>query len=294
MIYSNKKLAKILAVIITAGALSGCGDPGKDKENTENQVTAKDTVDAVAEVEEELSYSLPSPLQIARIFKKSGLKYVEGLTSDQKDPSKYTSKFSKAINMGIYSADLAYNVINKQKQEALNYMKLSKQLADDLGMGSAFAEGNILQRFEKNLSNEDSLTYIVAELQMSTDTYLEDNEQQEISSIAFSGAWIESLYIGSKVFEKAKDAKLSSKISEQMTIVGQIITVLEKQKAKDAAIEGLVTDLSSIKAVYDKCESVKNFTPAEEGVSEVINLSDEEVKTLSKTIIEVRTKFVKG
>ena len=284
---------KILGAFVlcaSIGAFTSCGDSGK--ENTENQ-QPKDTTTSTVETET-VSYSLPSPLQIARIFKKSGLTYIDGLTNDQKDPSKYTSKFSKALNMGIYSADLAYNVMNKQKQGALSYMKLSKQLADDLGMGSAFEEGNIPERFEKNLSNEDSLTYIVAELQMSTDTYLQDNEQQEISSIAFSGAWIESVYLGAKVFEKSKDAKLNNKISEQMTILGQILKVLEKQKDKDSAITGLITDLTSVKTVYDGLDSVKNFKPAEEGVSEVINLSEKEIETVSKTIVEVRGKFVKG
>ncbi len=220
--------------------------------------------------------------------------YIYGITSDQKDPSKYTSKYSKSLNMGIYSADLAYNVINKQKQEALTYMKLSKQLADDLGMGSAFEEGNTLTRFEKNLDNEDSLMYIVADLQMSTDIYLQDNEQQEISSIAFSGAWIESMYIGSKVFEKSKDIKVNNKISEQMTIMNQIMGVLEKQQAKDPGIVGLLAHLKSIKSVYDSFESVKSYQPTEEGLNEVIHLSEQEVETLSKTIVEVRNQLIKG
>ncbi|HLC82979.1 MAG TPA: hypothetical protein VJI69_04050, partial [Bacteroidia bacterium] len=109
------------------------------------------TEDSVAnEVQtEEVTYSLPSPLQIASIFKKSGLKYKAGVTSDLRDPAKYTSNLNKAINLGVYSADLSYAVLNKQNQEAMTYMKLSRQFADNLGMGTVFDQGNLSTRFEK-------------------------------------------------------------------------------------------------------------------------------------------------
>src|SRR3954464_10497287 len=96
---TTKKILGAFVLSVSLSALISCGDSGKD--NAENQAPPKDTTSEIVETET-VSYSLPSPLQIARIFKKSGLTYMDGLTNDQKDPSKYTSKFSKALNMGIY------------------------------------------------------------------------------------------------------------------------------------------------------------------------------------------------
>src|SRR4051812_16010208 len=120
-------------MFIAAGMLlASCGSDTPKEDN----VTAVDST-ATTQTEtpetQEVSYSLPSPLQIASIFKKSGLKYKDGVTSALKDPAKYTTNLSKSLNLGVYSADLSYCVLNKQNQEAMNYMKLCRTMADNLG-----------------------------------------------------------------------------------------------------------------------------------------------------------------
>lgn len=292
--FSNKKsvILKSTLFIATGMLLAACGDEAP-KEETVN-APVEDTVVASADAEG-VSYSLPSPLQIASIFKKSGLKYKDGITSSQKDPAKYTTNLNKALNLGVYSADLSYTVLNKQNQEAMTYMKLSRSLADNLGMGSVFEQGNLSKRFEKNLGNEDSLAYIIAELQMVTDMYLDENDQQQITSIVFAGAWIESMYVGSKVYERGKDKSLNNKLAEQMTILESIVGALRSQEKKDAAIPGLVADLEGIKTIYDAMPSVKKLAEAEaEGIEAEITLTDDEVTTLTKKIEELRTKFING
>lgn len=270
--------------------LFSCGNetPKEDEISSTNQ----DSV-STAEVSE-VSYSLPSPLQIASIFKKSGLSYKAGITSNLKDPSKYTTNTSKSLNLGVYSADLSYTVLNKQNQEAMNYMKISRQLADNLGIGSIFKEGNLAERFEKNLNNEDSLAYIIAELQMVTDMYLDENDQQEITAIVFAGAWIESMYIGAKVYEKGKDKSLNSKITEQLTILESIINALKSYETKDAGITSLVADLVVVKGIYDELPTIKANAGKDEDTEEEAILTDEELTTLSKKIEELRTKYING
>ncbi len=291
--FLKKKSLALKSTLFLASTMifAACGSDTAKEENitagVEDSVTAEVQTDAV-------SYSLPSPLQIASIFKKSGLKYKPGVTSTLQDPAKYTSNLSKAINLGVYSADLSYAVLNKQNQEAMTYMKLSRQLADNLGMGSVFEQGNLSKRFEKNLSNEDSLAYIIAELQMVTDMYLDENEQQQITSIVFSGAWIESMYIGSKVYEKGKDKSLNNKLAEQMTILGSIINALKAEEKKDPAISGLVADLQSIKDIYDLLPSVKANENATEDTEKELTLTDDEVAQLTAKIEVLRTKFING
>ncbi len=292
MLLKKNSFALRSALFVAASiVMVACGsDTG-----TEENVTAQTEDSVVAEIStEEVTYSLPSPLQIASIFKKSGLKYKAGITSDQQDPAKYTSNLNKALNLGVYSADLSYAVLNKQNQEAMTYMKLSRQLADNLGMGTVFDQGDLSKRFEKNLSNEDSLAYIIAELQMVTDMYLDENDQQQITSIVFSGAWIESMYIGSKVYEKGKDKSLNNKLAEQMTILESIIKALTAEEKKDALISGLIADLMVIKGIYDELPSVKSSPDAAEDVEKDLTLTDDEVSQLTAKIADLRAKFIKG
>ncbi len=291
MLLKKKSLAIKGALFVAASMIMvACGS-----DTTEENVTPPTEDSVVAEVQtQEVTYSLPSPLQIASIFKKSGLKYKAGITSDMKDPAKYTSNLNKAINLGVYSADLSYAVLNKQNQEAMTYMKLSRQLADNLGMGTVFDQGNLSTRFEKNLSNEDSLAYIIAELQMVTDMYLDENDQQQITSIVFAGAWVESMYIGSKVYEKGKDKSLNSKLAEQMTILSSIINALKAEEKKDPAITGLIADLVVVKDLYDGLPSVKENPEATEDTEKELTLTDDEVAQLTAKIETLRMKFIKG
>lgn len=290
MLLNKKSLVLKGVLFIAAGVLLvACGS---EKPKDETLTTVEDTT-AIVETPA-VSYSLPSPLQVASIFKKSGLKYKAGVTNQLKDPSKYTTNLSKAINLGVYSADLSYTVLNKQNQEAMTYMKLSRQLADNLGMGTVFDEGNLSKRFEKNLGNEDSLAYIIAELQMVTDMYLDENEQQQITSIVFAGAWVESLHIGANVYEKGKDKSMNNKLAEQMTILSSIINALKAEEKKDPAISGLIADLQSVKDIYDLLPSIKSITEDTADTEKELTLTDDEVNQLTKRIEELREKFIKG
>jgi len=292
MVSTQKSLVVKGTMLIVAGMLfMSCGNETQKDESVTN--TATDSVVVEEPEAGTVSYSLPSPLQIASIFKKSGLKYQDGITTSLRDPSKYTTNLSKSLNLGVYSADLSYCVLNKQNQEAMTYMKLCRQLAENLGMGTVFEQSNLSKRFEKNLGNEDSLAYIIAELQMVTDMYLDENEQPQITAIVFSGAWIESMYLGSRIYEKGKDKSMNTKLTEQMTILGSIVNALKAVQKKDPAIEGLISDVQSIKNIYDELPSVK-ANPVKEDEDKDITLTDEEVLQLTKRISELRAKFING
>ncbi len=292
MVSNQKSLIVKGTMFIVAGMLLvACGTETPKDENIGS--SGKDSVVVEEPETNTVSYSLPSPLQIASIFKKSGLKYQDGITTTQKDPSKYTTNLTKSLNLGVYSADLSYCVLNKQNQEAMNFMKLCRQLAESLGMATVFEQSNLSKRFEKNLGNEDSLAYIIAELQMVTDMYLDENEQPQITAIVFSGAWIESMYLGAKIYEKNKDKSMNTKLTEQMSILGSIVNALKAVQKKDPAIDGLIADVQSIKDIYDQLPSIKSHPVTEDDDQEVV-LTDEEVSKLTQRIMELRTKFING
>jgi hypothetical protein len=273
--------------------LFACGSDTKDENQDTTPPDSLTEEQDTAEVSNEPSYTLPSPLQIAAIFKKSGLKYMEGITNPPANVTKYNSNTSKAIALGIYSSDLCYNVLNKQSQNATNYLKTTRELGTQLGMESVFGMNNLNQRFEANINKEDSLPLLIAELQLQTDMYLADNEKEHVSAIVFAGAWIESMYIGSKVFEKTKEEKISSKISEQMSILESIIKVLKSYEKRDAEISNILNDLTAVQDMYNGFESVKKAS-GEENEDMEIKLSNDELAQLSKRITEIREKFING
>lgn len=235
------------------------------------------------------TYLLPSPLQIASIFKNSGLTYQPGITAPFKDAAQFNSQFEQALNMGIFSADLSYCILNKQNDDAIKYLNIVKSLSDKLGFGSVFESNSFLKRFQANMNSTDSLASLIAELQMQTDTYLENNKQKYIGVIAFAGAWVESMNIGGTVYEKGKSNSVSSRISEQMNILEGLEKLLKKYNASDSHIAGLITDLNTIKAAYDEFAEVKSYNPDSE---QPINLTAEHVSQLGAMVKTLRSKFI--
>jgi len=287
---TNKKNIVIRAsVFVALGVLFfACSTSTKDEPKTD---TVVDTTASV--LTQKANYSLPSPLQIASIFKKAGMKYKDGVTSPMKDPKKYVTNLSKSLNLGVYSADLSYALLNKQNQVAMEYLKLSRDMAYNLGLGTVYEAVNIPKRFEKNINDMDSLSAIISDLQMETDMYLNENNQQQIAAIAFAGDWIESLFIASKVFKKEDEQVLNKKFSQQMSILESIINALTFEEKKDPAITGLIADLKKIKDVYDNLPVVKKHAEDTDGNQKIL-LTNADVALLIEIIEELRTKFING
>src|ERR1035437_10600785 len=195
---------KVFAAAIIVISSVSCGSNKEDENNaasadTAKTVAPKDTNSAA----ENFFFSLPSPLVMAKVFKRTGLKYAEGVANSPDNVSKYTSTQSKTLNLGVYSADLAYTVLNKQTQQATKYMESVKRLSDDLGMSSLFSTDKYLTRFKDNLENEDSLITIVAQLKGEMDIFMRDNDKEKQTLMIFVGAWVENMYIATQLTKES-------------------------------------------------------------------------------------------
>ena len=180
-----KSTIKIAAVLIASSLLYACG--GNQEE--ENIITQEEVVTEEITIEEtnELEYVFPSPLQIAELFKRAGLTYIGDLTNSIDNVDNYNSKQDQKLNYGIYSADMAYCIMNNQTQESINYLSTLKKLSEKIWMTDVMGAMGLSQRLEANVGNEDSLTYIMADLQMQMDDYLDENEMGAAGSIIFAG-----------------------------------------------------------------------------------------------------------
>ncbi|MFH1322000.1 MAG: hypothetical protein ABII90_15280 [Bacteroidota bacterium] len=288
---------KNLLFIFIFGIFIACNSGNLPEEKEDLQISAEEVETEEAETEEttderEFSYLLPSTLQIAAIFKKSGLKYISDITNDHRSVSKYTTNFSKLLNLGVYSADLCYVTLNKQAQQKIHYLKTINNLADDLGFSSILASKSLLIRFEQNEENEDSMYTLLSEFQENLDIYLEDNEQEENAVIIFSGGWVESVYLGVVACKDDVNERLNMRIKEQLSILNNLIKNLEFYKNKNDEIEGLINDLSSLKEMVENLAFMQD-AGKEEGISKT-SISDEELSKLASKIVEIRTKIIAG
>ncbi len=289
-----KKIGSV-SIALCSILLAGCNNVSNDEKNTEEIVdTVKVSTDKVEVEQEEVSYNLPSALQIAYVSRKSGAKYNASVLNSIENVKKYnTSNYKRAINFGVYSSDLANCLFNKKYQESKQYLKALKEMGSFLGLNQAFESDNLAERFDKNISNEDTLIKIVSNVQLKTDMLFEQNKQKHITLIAFAGAWIESLNIAGESYLKEKNKKVLAGFCEQLLFAPTIIKALEANKSKEDEIRDLLSEITSINDAFNSIPSVKTALEKDEDMDfATMKFSDAEVKSVTDLVKTLRTKMV--
>ena len=231
----------------------------------------------------------PSPIQIASILKKANMNYEEGLTNKVSNSKQYSTKFKQTINFGVYACDLAYCVTNDKFAEASKYLKVSKEMASKIGMESIFLSDNLVERFEKNVGNQDSVMSILFDIQIMTDDYIQDNELTDLSVIYFTGAWVEGLNIGTHTILGNNDHKISVLLSEQMTIARSLIRGLRAVENQTDDLIDLTDHIEEVVDAYHNLWSVKQEGENIEYLD--VELKHEEAISISEMILELREEI---
>ncbi|HET6990578.1 MAG TPA: hypothetical protein VFJ43_04605 [Bacteroidia bacterium] len=265
-----------------------------DPSNTTGTDTLKkDSVVATVEAPESNS-TLPSPLRVAAMFKRSGLKFLPGLINENEKASNYSTTFIRAENMGVYSADMAYCVLNKQTNEGQQLLKTIRDLGTKINLGKVFEQSSLYDRFNSNIDNEDSLGSIIAEIQFQTDQQLEENQQNELYGVIFAGAWIESMYLGGQVYRKDGNDKIVQALLEQMAVCKNISEELEVNKTKDPNIPGLIADMKTIQDAINAMPSVKKLTDNPDLDFKDVKPDKAEIESVMTKIEDLRKKITNG
>jgi hypothetical protein len=239
----------------------------------------------------ELDYQLPSPLQVASIFKNSGLAYNAGATSNPETEELYTNEMKQMLNFGIYSADRAYCVLNEQSNEARKYLQVITNLAERIGMEAVFENKDLMDRFDKNIGDKDSIEILMLDIHERTEIYMDENDMQHQQAIHFAGAWTEGMYLGVYDFEHSSDKEdVGAKIAEQMSILQNIIKGLNDPKNAGIDLAWLISDMTKIQETFDSFQSVIDFF--NDPLADELYLNKKEYDLLGTLIKDLRSKII--
>ncbi|HEY4797695.1 MAG TPA: hypothetical protein VII99_01345 [Bacteroidia bacterium] len=274
---------KTFSLSICVLLFTGCNS-AKEEENALPtadfvQAAVKDTGNAT----KDFFYALPSPIVMAKIFKKTGLKYVDGVANSPDNVSKYTSTQRKNLNLGVYSSDLAYTVLNKQSQLASKYIEAMKKLSDDLGMSTLFNSDDYLLRFKNNLNNEDSLINIVCQLKSDMDVFMKDNDKEKQTLMIFIGAWIENMYIATQLTKEVNKEKVAMRIAEQKYILNSLMDLVANFQ-NDAEMKDLTMKLGDLKTLFDNLSV--------QGEDEKVVMDELQLKAITEKTRDLRKEIV--
>ena len=294
----NFKLnTKVIALGLASLLIYACHDP-KPTEETNDNLPDTDTVKAMAlNVGGEL-FSIPSPIQTALLVQKSGVTYDKAILNAGNKNGQYTTDFSKALNLGIYGADLGYVSMYNQTQDALGYLGAVKQIADKLGVSAAFDQ-QTMKRINNNISNKDSMLVLVGIAYRASDSYLKTNKRTEISSLILTGGWIESMHFSISAYNKKPTDEIKYRIAEQKQALGSIIRLITSHNLPDASV--LIKDLEGLAKVYEGIITKYNYVePTTDEAKKItyinstteIMISKEQLDEISKQVTAMRDKII--
>jgi hypothetical protein len=231
---------------------------------------------------------LPTPLQMANILNKAGLEYSDGLTNPASNAAQYTTFYKRVANFGVYSGDLSYCALNGQKQDALIYLQSISDLSNELGFSNIINTEEMLDNFENNIDDQEALRDLIAEMEDNLEEYTEMNETKYILPVLFAGGWLESMYLATNSVKESDDEKLKSEMIKQMRILDNLLLGLMANPDKEKIINGLITDLEAIKAIFTGFDFIQNIgNDATE-----IAITDEEFQLLAMKIESVRSNVI--
>lgn len=287
----------VLALSIAAALLTSCGGK-KDDVNKDEIVETVDTVkSSVLNVGGEL-FSVPSPIQTALLIQKSGISYDKSTLHASNKVNTFTTDFSKALNLGIYGADLGYVSLYNQTQDALGYLASVKQLADKLGISAAF-DASTMERIKNNVTNKDSMMVLVGIAYRGSDAYLKNNQRTGISSLILTGGWIESMHFSVTAYTTKPTEGVRFRIAEQKQALGSLIKILSNSQGPE--VVALTNQLTELSKIYDGIEFKYNFVePVTDttkkltyinSTTEVI-VSDAQITQITEKIKEIRNKII--
>ncbi len=255
-------MKKYFYLILIPTLLMACGGDNETIEDNDVQVVDSTLTPERASKAQMVFQTVPSPIETASIFQSAGAEYNSENTNPVENVNKYVTNAQKAVNLGVYGADLSYANIFDQTQESMFYMNCSKKMADGLGITSVF-DAETMERIEENINNRDSIMDIINDAFWLADAYLKENGQDNLSATIITGGWIEGLYLGTKSLNKETPSdELMQKIAEQKYSLANLIDLLVTYN--DEEVIKLAEKLQELKTVYDKIQVEETDTKVDE------------------------------
>ena len=190
---------------------------------------------------------------------------------------KYFSSTTRAINLGVYGADLSYATLYDIQQEVIDYLNAIRSLSNELNMSKIYNE-ELYDKIKKNFDNRDELVKILTSAFNDTYAYLSENDQQPLALLVVGGAWVEGMYLTTHVSEAAYQVAGISRVLLEQKKSFDLFLEITRPYASDPSVSDFVKLLDPVKKVY-------------EGIG--TSLTEQNIKDITKVIVDLREQIVK-
>jgi len=293
---------KLLVYSLGINLIIGCSNNSSENYTDEIKGIQVD-LDTIIDgrVSKSILKSIPTPVEINTYILESQAKYHKDMLSDVDDADEYLSTHKKSLNLGVYSADMAYINLHKKYRDAFSYFSAVRSLTSDLNISTLF-DLQKLKYYAENMHDNDSLIFVLSKDFDFMVSYLNENNKSDVAVLMITGGFIESLHIAVSVYGQTGNKKLEEKIIEQKLVISDIISVI-KPFAKDKIFIELLNDLKDLEKAYSSVSINRSHGEAsfheEDGALVIddtsessLEYSQEQLETIIEKIKKIRSDII--
>jgi len=263
----------LLCAIVFLFAVTGCNN---NNNNKEANTAAADSINKEVTLSPEtqsLLYKFPTPFEVTAMLEKAKAGYIFDITNPPANVTKYAVEKSKALNLGIYSADLSYSATYNRTDETNKFLACTNKLADELGIAGVYDQ-SLLEKIKKFSNKKDSLISIINKVFGTTNEFLSKNNRNQIAVLIATGGFAEGLYLATTLGEISKDnAKIMNVVAGQKENYQKLLTILEAYN-NDKNIKPVTDELAKLKPIWESYDLTSGKKIPQQKVSEISDLAE--------------------
>lgn len=262
--------------------------------NSTDSLGQAKTIVVDEEVVSGILQQIPSPLEISMLLKQSGTRYNSSILNAPGKSSEYNSNYQKALNLGIYGADLGYANIYGKNIDGIRYLNSIKGLADDLNIGQFF-DVETIGKLATSSDNLDSLLLLTTQNFNSINHYLQSQSRANLSVLLLVGGWVEAMEIICQLAtQDLSNKELMETIGAQKIIVEQIAILLSFYESESNMAQ-LSSEFKQLKRIFDEVSIIYTYKESTmeivEGVAVIKDNSTSTINITEKDAIDIKNKI---
>jgi hypothetical protein len=248
----TKNVFKIASISLMVIFFVSCGNSNKKQ----SKAIAKEEIKVELQ---EIAYPLPSPFELTEMINKIEANYIIGIANKPSDFEKYLSETKQCLNLGVYSSDLAYSSTYNISDLTQEYLNTIIELVKALDLTGAI-DADMPSRVEASLEDKTKSVDVITDLLYSTYSYMNRNNNAELSNLILAGTWIEGMYLINNISENTfENIEILKIIAKQESSLKKIIELMTPYKDSEISKE-IYVKLSEINSLYELQEGTNSLT----------------------------------
>lgn len=237
-------------VIILSIFLYGCNPSGS--QSAESDFIANSYDPSAFDPDGEIIYALKIPTDIVNFFEETGTGFDPDITCPLEKIPLYDNPEHMALLLGVLGVDLSYCTLFERVNEAAEYYMHIELLSDKLELPREIFEKSPGEQ-RSNLEHPDSLKQQIYEIYTEMDNHFDESDQLSLASLSLLGGWLETMYIGVKIYLDKSVIEMGDRILQQKYSLNSLSAILANQQ-ESLMVRRYMHTVNKLKEVYDQVE----------------------------------------